>query len=192
MSASPISRFPDLPRPDAPPAIAVVRDFVNTDDRETGVDAITTAAGLTAYLRGEGLLPGSTRATRGDLAAARELRARLREALLANHDGRTDPLPGLGAALERLDVRLTWAEAGPRLEPRGAGVPAALARVGIAAYDAARDGTWPRLKICSSDECEWAYFDHSKNQSRRWCEYGCGNREKTRALRARRRAAGSA
>ena len=45
------------------------------------------------------------------------------------------------------------------------------------------------LKICSSDECEWAYYDHSKNRSRHWCEYGCGNRVKTRAYRARRRAA---
>ncbi len=192
MTVAPVSRFPDLPRPDAPVPIAVVRDFVNTDDHETGVDAITTAAGLTAYVRDEGLLPGPGRATRGHLATAHELRARLREALVANHDGRTDPLPALGVALENLDVRLTWSEAGPRLEPRGSGVPAALARIGIAAYDAARDGTWPRLKVCSSDECEWAFFDHSKNQSRRWCEFGCGNREKTRALRKRRRAAGSA
>lgn len=183
------SHYPDLPRPDAPPAVAVVRDFVNTDDHDTGIDAVATATGLTSYLREEGLLSGAARATGRDLAAAHELRARLREALEANHDLRADPLPGLAAALETLPVRLTWGAAGPDLEPSGSGVPAALAKVGIAAYDAARDGTWPRLKICSFDECEWAYYDHSKNQSRRWCEYGCGNLVKTRALRARRRGA---
>lgn len=182
------SRYPDLPRPDAPRSIALVRDFVNTDDLETGVDLLVTAAGLAAYLQEEGLLEGSGRATRRDLEQARELRAGLRSALVAHHDGTRDPLPDLAAGIERLAVRLTWAEDSPALEPQGSGVQAALARIGIAAYEAARDGTWPRLKICSSDECEWAYFDHSKNQSRRWCEYGCGNRAKTRALRARRRA----
>ena len=49
-------------------------------------------------------------------------------------------------------------------------------------------GTWWRLKICASDECEWAYYDHSKNRSRQWCEYGCGNRIKSRNFRARQAA----
>jgi predicted RNA-binding Zn ribbon-like protein len=182
------SRFPDLPRPEAPLPIATVRDFVNTDDRETGVDLLVTPAGLSTYLRDEGLLAGSARASRRDLDQARELRALLRAALVANHDGSRDPIVGLGPAVEHLEVRLTWSEDGPGLEPRRPGVPGALARIGIAAYEAASDGTWPRLKICSSDACEWAYFDHSKNQSRRWCEYGCGNRAKSRALRERRRA----
>ena len=48
--------------------------------------------------------------------------------------------------------------------------------------------TWERLKICPADECGWAFFDASKNQSRNWCEWGCGNRAKTRNYRARRRA----
>ena len=166
----------------------MVRDFVNTDDRETGVDRLATAVGLTTYLKDEGLLLGSERASRRDLDQALELRSALRAALVANHDGRPAPIAGLGAAVERLEVCLVWSDDGPRLEPRRSGVQAALARIGIASYEAARDGTWPRLKICASDACEWAYFDHSKNQSRRWCEYGCGNRAKSRALRARRRA----
>ncbi len=167
----------------------MVRDFVNTDDRETGVDRLVTAAALTTYLQEEGLLPGSARASRRDLDQAVQLRSELRAALVAHHDGRRDPVAGLRAAVERLEVHLTWTDEGPRLEPRRSGVQAALARIGIAAHEAARDGTWSRLKICSSDACEWAYYDHSKNQSRRWCEYGCGNRAKSRALRARRRAA---
>jgi predicted RNA-binding Zn ribbon-like protein len=181
--------YPDVARPDAPGSVARVRDFVNTDDRETGIDAIATPAGLTAYLRDEGLLAGPGRATRRDLERAHDLRGRLRTALEANHDHVEPPLPELARVLEQMEVQLTWSADGPVLRPRGGGVAGALARVGIAAYDAGRDGTWSRLKICSFDECEWAYYDHSKNQSRRWCEYGCGNRVKTRALRARRRAA---
>ncbi len=68
------------------------------------------------------------------------------------------------------------------------GIAGALARVGLAALEARASEVWRRLKICAFDECEWAYYDHSKNRSRHSCEYGCGNKLKTRAYRARRRA----
>ena len=182
--------YPDLPRPDAPAPIAIVRNFVNTEDHDTGIDELATAAGLVGYLTAEGLVTSPARATRLDLDLAQRLRTNLRLALEQNHDGIRDPLPGLARSLADLEVELTWSPAGPVLRPTPArGVAAALAKVGIAAHEAAAQGVWGRLKICSFDECEWAYYDHSKNQSRQWCEYRCGNRVKTRAYRARRRAA---
>ena len=66
----------DLPRPEVPRAIAVVRDFVNTTDHETGVDDLTTPAALSRYLAAEGLLDRPARATSEDL----ELAIRLRKA----------------------------------------------------------------------------------------------------------------
>ncbi len=39
------------PTPEAPPAIAVVRDFVNTTDRETGTDDLSTPADLTLGIK---------------------------------------------------------------------------------------------------------------------------------------------
>ena len=51
------------------------------------------------------------------------------------------------------------------------------------------DGTWPRLKACAAHNCEWAFYDTSKNRSRTWCNMAvCGNREKARAYRQRQRA----
>lgn len=166
----------------------MVRDFVNTTDHETGTDELTTRAELVRYLSREGLLPGTARASADDLALARRLRAGLRKALEANHDGTTEALPELARALRELPVALDWTEAGLTLRTTDGGVRGALAKIGLAAQMAANEGIWWRLKICSSDECEWAYYDHSKNQSRSWCEYGCGNKVKTRAYRARRRA----
>jgi predicted RNA-binding Zn ribbon-like protein len=166
---------------DVPESIAVVRDFVNTTDHETGVDLIATRAGLARYL-------GTTaRASADDLALALRLRAGLRRALARNHDGDTGPVPELARALAELPVSLDWTEEGPSLRTTAGGVRGALARVGLAAQEAANEGLWWRLKICQLDECEWAYYDHSKNQSRNWCEYGCGNKVKTRAYRARQR-----
>jgi predicted RNA-binding Zn ribbon-like protein len=165
----------------------VVRDFVNTTDTETGADELTTQADLVRYLSREGLLPGTARATADDLALARRLRAGLRKALEANHDGSARSLPELASALRDLPVALDWTDTGPTLRTTATGVRGALAKVGLAAQEAANEGLWWRLKICSLDECEWAYYDHSKNQSRSWCEYGCGNKVKTRAYRARQR-----
>ena len=44
----------DLPRPDVPAPIALVRDFVNTTDHETGTDDLTTRAALVRHLTGSG------------------------------------------------------------------------------------------------------------------------------------------
>jgi predicted RNA-binding Zn ribbon-like protein len=177
----------DLPRPDVPAPIAVVRDFVNTTDHETGTDDLVTMADLSGYLLREGLLERPARATRADLTLALDLRRGLRVALELNHDGATGGIDHLDDALRSLPIRLTWAGDATALQPAAAGVRGALARIGLAANEAAALGLWWRLKICASDECEWAYYDHSKNRSRNWCEYGCGNKLKTRAYRARQR-----
>jgi predicted RNA-binding Zn ribbon-like protein len=51
-------------------------------------------------------------------------------------------------------------------------------------------GGWERLKACPREECEWAFYDRSKNSSGRWCSMeSCGNIEKARAFRERRRGA---
>lgn len=172
---------------DLPAGIAVLRDFVNTTDHETGSDDLTTPAKLAAHLRSAGLCSPSSSASADGLLLARRLRAGLRRALEQNHAGEHGAMPELRAVLRQLPVGLDWNVSGAALRPTKGGVPGALARIGLAAQAAGVDGTWHRLKICSSDECEWAYFDHSKNRSRNWCEYGCGNKLKTRAYRARQR-----
>ena len=56
--------------------------------------------------------------------------------------------------------------------------------------DAQRDGTWARLKACANDECQWAFYDRSRNHGGAWCEMAaCGNKLKNRAFRARSKAA---
>jgi predicted RNA-binding Zn ribbon-like protein len=175
---------------DVPRAIAVVRDFVNTTDRETSTDELSSPAALTRYLADQELIDRASRATAEDLEAALRLRAGLRGALELNHAGQeAAALPELAGALGDQPVSLTWSPAGAVLTTTAPGVPGGLARIAIAAQVAAADGDWWRLKICAWDECEWAYYDHSKNRSRNWCEYGCGNKVKTRAYRARKAAA---
>lgn len=54
-------------------------------------------------------------------------------------------------------------------------------------------GQWTRLKACP--DCQWVFYDHSRNASKRWCLMtaggpdgrSCGSIAKVRAYRARAR-----
>jgi predicted RNA-binding Zn ribbon-like protein len=177
--------------PAIPSALALVRDFVNTSDRDEGTDELETREGFSAWLTSAELVPVDAAAEVGksELELARRLRAGLRRALELNHDGVAEPVPELQQALAELPVTLTWDGAAPVLTTPASGVLGGLAKVALAAHEAVSSGEWARLKVCAFDECEWAYVDQSKNRSRAYCEYGCGNKIKTRAYRARQRAA---
>jgi predicted RNA-binding Zn ribbon-like protein len=50
-------------------------------------------------------------------------------------------------------------------------------------------GEWERIKVCSNEECAWAFYDESKNRRRRWCGASCcGDLDKVRRFRERQRA----
>ena len=94
-----------------PRAVAVVRDFVNTTDRETATDDLTTPAELTRYLVAQGLMPRASRATAADLDLAMRLRSALRHALEQNHAGDRSR-SALPDALAENPVTLAWAAEG--------------------------------------------------------------------------------
>jgi predicted RNA-binding Zn ribbon-like protein len=78
-----------------------------------------------------------------------------------------------------------------RLEPDAAGVDGAIARVMAIVATATAEGSWRRLKACVNETCQWAFYDHSKNRSGKWCRMEeCGNVEKARAYRERQRRRG--
>jgi predicted RNA-binding Zn ribbon-like protein len=58
------------------------------------------------------------------------------------------------------------------------------------AADLLTAGMHHRIKQCPFPHCGWLFFDHSKNNSRRWCEMRvCGNRTKARRHYMRERLA---
>lgn len=127
------------------------------------------------------------RATAADLRRAIELR----EALGAHHG---EPLQaGAAEVLDatarraRLTVRFTDLDV-TALEPESGGVDGALGRLLAIVTAAIEDGTWRRLKVCPADDCQWAFYDASRNRSATWCDMRvCGNREKVRGYRERTR-----
>jgi predicted RNA-binding Zn ribbon-like protein len=79
------------------------------------------------------------------------------------------------------------------------GLDAALAVIAVIVAAAQIDGNWTRLKACPGldsrgaelggvHRCGWAFYDQSRNQSSNWCSMSvCGQREKAREYRQRRR-----
>jgi predicted RNA-binding Zn ribbon-like protein len=177
-------------RDPAPGALARVQDLVNTVDREHGPDLLDEPAGLAEWLALRDL--GAGRVTQDELDHARALREALRGLLLANNGGPepADARVVLEAAAQRARLAVRLPAQGAALTPLAPGVDGALGHVVAAALVAMWDGTWPRLKACPRDACQWAFYDRSPNASATWCAMAiCGSRTKARAYYRRRKSA---
>jgi predicted RNA-binding Zn ribbon-like protein len=95
----------------------------------------------------------------------------------------------LNSAAGAAPLRVVFDTVGrPALKAVEGGLDHALARLFAIIECASYEGTWWRMKICDADDCEWAFYDHTKNRSGAWCSMeSCGNRAKGRAYRERRR-----
>jgi predicted RNA-binding Zn ribbon-like protein len=180
-------------RPKAPARLELLQRFINTYNHDFPLDwdRIGTAKKAQAWLREKGLVSARERISEADAGRLREFREALRALVVANEQGRP-----AGSAVEvicwvselaRLSVAVD--EAGrTSLEATDGGVDGAVATLLGILHEAQITGEWSRLKACR--ECEYAFFDRSKNRSAAWCSMSiCGNRTKNRAYYRRRRAA---
>jgi predicted RNA-binding Zn ribbon-like protein len=206
MSGETIGRFagrdgawsePALPQPGdrepAPGELACVQAFVNSHydlERDHGVDLFATPESLRRWLARRGLLgsPNDTTAV-GEAEVARAIDVREGLRALAAQDGAASGLQALNDAVQNTAVRVELTERGPVFIPSApAGLDNALGAVLAITARAMIDGRWERLKVCPGHDCGWAFYDHSRNQSGRWCSMAiCGGRSKARAHYQRRR-----
>jgi predicted RNA-binding Zn ribbon-like protein len=171
----------------APMPLLLVQGFLNTRDLEDATDRLDIPETAREWFIAAGLLDPTADLTAGELELARGVRESLRS--LLRHDGE-DRVAPLRAVSDAHAARLKIGDGGAiELEnPRHADLGDALFELLLIIHRAQQDGTWSRLKICANDECEWAFFDRSRNQQGSWCDMAvCGNRLKNRQLRARRR-----
>ena len=166
-------------RPKAPGRLELLQRFINSynHDFPPDWDRLGTGSKAQAWLRHKGLIGPREQVSDADAARLRELREALR-ALLA----------GRPAAVAPAHLRVTVDDAGrTALEPDSGGVGGAVATLLGILHEAQLTGAWSRMKACR--QCEYAFFDRSKNRSAAWCAMSiCGNRTKNRAYYRRRRA----
>jgi predicted RNA-binding Zn ribbon-like protein len=204
-------RGPDIGQ--APGRLASVQAFVNTLDLEEGTDQISSPSALDAWLRTAGLSgPAASGSGPAELALAVELRDALRgvlrshvthspaashvvaarpgtasDASAAANSGAPVSAARLAEISSAMQARISAdADGSVRVVPGDSGSQAALTDLLLIAAEAHTLGTWTRLKVCSADDCQWAFYDRSPTRSGCWCSMQiCGSRAKSRAYRRR-------
>lgn len=173
-----------------PHGLELVIDYVNTLDIEEQTDAISAPEQLGAWLAEHHVLAAGTRVSQREHAGALRLREALRALMLANNEG----APGPDAAWAEIERAAREGDLGVHFEPREGvqlapgreGAAGAIAQLLVPLAAAIGDGSWARVKACRAADCEWAFYDRSRNRSGVWCEMAvCGNRTKVRAYRTR-------
>ena len=176
-------------RTPAPGSLHLVQLFINSNEMPDGVDELRTRPLAASWLR-ETTGSEITLSER-DLERLIATREALRDLLEAHTGENVDP-----AVTVRLQKLLGHAPLRPILSTSGAtlavdcrGVDSFLGLISTAIVEATLMGTWDRFKVCRSETCRWAYYDHSKNGRSCWCSMRvCGSRDKARTYRARQRA----
>jgi predicted RNA-binding Zn ribbon-like protein len=193
MTPSPI-HWPgdDEPKP-APAPLMLVQALLNTVELPDGADRLADPANARPWLVDAKLLAPSAVLTDADLDLVRSVREALRVMLVHNAGGpppNKTALATLRSVAEGGTARADLGDDGAvRLGADGNSLPDRLVELLLIIRDAQRDGTWARLKACANDECQWAFYDRSRNHGGTWCEMAaCGNKLKNRAFRARTKA----
>jgi predicted RNA-binding Zn ribbon-like protein len=192
MSSIPAKWLDDDEKKPAPEPLRRVQSLINTLDRESGLDRLAVAGDAAPWMAANGLLPPGGTPTDDDLSTLIGVREGLRALVLQNTDGQA-PDPSLVSPLHQLvegePVRAAVGEDGAvRLAPVGDTLRARLVGLLLIVSDAQRDGTWAHLLACANDDCQWAFYDRSRNHGGTWCDMAtCGNKLKNRDFRARQR-----
>jgi|SRR5690242_12208412 predicted RNA-binding Zn ribbon-like protein len=169
--------------------LGLVQAFVNTVDMVPLKEQLTDPNTLQAWLVANGLLDATSGPLgESDLKHAIAVREAMRGVIGGNSGYPVYPvdLATLNEAATASRLRMRFAPDGrPRLEPEASGAVGAMGRLVATLFSAMQGEDWRRMKLCSSAECRWAFYDRSKNHSSRWCTMeSCGNREKARRYRA--------
>jgi predicted RNA-binding Zn ribbon-like protein len=176
-------------RPKAPGRLELLQRFINSSNHDFPADwdRIGTAGKADAWLREKRLVAPADRVSEADAARLRELREALRALVVhgAELDATSAKVIRTAARSARLEVALDGSGR-TALEPAERGVDGAVATLLGILHEAQITGDWARMKGCR--QCEYAFYDRSKNRSATWCAMSiCGNRTKNRAYYRRRR-----
>jgi predicted RNA-binding Zn ribbon-like protein len=144
---------------------------------------------LQGWLLTQGLVRAPIRVTDDDLDRALVIREALRALAFANngHDVDQAAVATLSAASSEAKVEIYLELDGPRFVADTKSIDGAIAALFAITARAMIDGSWQRLKACPGRHCGWAFYDHSRNHSGRWCSMKvCGERDKARAYYRRK------
>jgi predicted RNA-binding Zn ribbon-like protein len=167
-----------------------LRRFTHNRMQHAAGDELANAQGLASWMAKRGFAkPGATTPSLL-FDTAIQLRSDLRALIECDPAERSKNkavLRSLNKSLRLFPVIAQANDQGEmRLQSVRNGVLGGLCTIVAELYNASKDGSLDRLKMCAAKECQRVFFDRSKPGSRRWClSTLCGNRMKTRTYRER-------
>ncbi len=170
----------------APGNLRLLQAFLNTADLARGSDLDSPEA-LADWLELWGLTAPGTDLGESDLERAIEVREAMRTLLARRSAAAVDAAAArLDRAMAAATIRTRFGASGRiRFEPAPGGLDGALARLCGILVEAHLEGIWQRMKICGARGCGAAFFDDSKNHSRKWCSPRCSSRTTSSAFLSR-------
>ncbi|SMG54899.1 CGNR zinc finger domain-containing protein [Paraburkholderia susongensis] len=174
----------------APGELEVVRRFINTwsipNDTREKTDALPELARTREVWRKE--FPHQSRSRNDALGRLLRLRADLRSA--CQGDSSSEDALNKWFDSAALSVKTRWIGGAAKLTIESSEASFVGYIVAIVA-NAIASGEWARLKTCP--DCQWAFYDHTRNGGKRWCGMtkggpdgrACGTIAKVTAYRAR-------
>ncbi len=175
-------------RPKAPGRLELLQRFINSHNHDLPEDwdRIGNAAKANAWLKEKRLIEPGDRISAADATRLRELREALRALIVAG--GEPNPAAADIVRAQHVQLVVSLDDTGATvLAPASRGADGAVATLLGILHEAQLSGDWTRMKACR--QCEYAFFDRSKNRSAAWCSMSiCGNRTKNRAYYRRRTA----
>jgi len=170
-------------------------DLVNSEECDTfgqRTDHLSNPAWLPYFLRQWRFARPMRKP--GPIAKLKLLRAALRKSCEALSSGKPIPPAELRTLNQALNLagkrQLFQRQNGLQMEfvPASSGWDLILAETACSFAETLHIGQIARIKICRNDDCRWVFYDRTKGQTRCWCsDKSCGNRERVRRARARRR-----
>jgi predicted RNA-binding Zn ribbon-like protein len=184
-------------REPAPGELVLLQSFLNTHFdlvEDWGADSLAAPEGMLAWFSSRGLSPScAQQSSRAQVRRVIAIREGLRELARRNRDPGFAPDPEV---LARMNDALGRVALGVELDPervvlsaRGEdSIDTGVATLLAIAASSMIEGRWQRLKACPGEHCGWVFYDHSRNNSSRWCSMAvCGGRAKARSHYRRRR-----
>jgi predicted RNA-binding Zn ribbon-like protein len=179
----------------APEPLIAVQGLANTFAFEPEEERLIDAASARRWMVESDLAVSGVEVGNAELGRLVTFREVIRDLLEANLTGEPDRATSANLARVVADHQVRLAATDGTLSVElgpAASVDELISQLCGIVLQAQLVGQWPRLKICASDECRWAFYDSSRNRGGTWCQMEtCGNQVKNRAYR-RRKAAGEA
>ncbi len=170
-------------------------DLLNTEARNQGhaQDYWTTGEDVRRWLARQGVAASNTgkQAPADLLSRGRELRAAVREAVLARKAGGPVAVDAINAYLQAYPTCLLLqcddaGELASTRVSRSNGTASLLGPVAEAAAQLLVEGDFALVRQCEHPDCILWFYDRTKSHKRRWCSMAqCGNRHKAAKFRKR-------